>query len=175
MVNPELDVTKAIISSRLKVYSGGLFHWLSTNGGREPKNRVNPTRFFKRLKISTSDTKINNRPFYLSNIIYKEDNNMSDDDSTQTQSPAWIKINTRGPQSHSFPMLNQPWIFIDTGVLLETSHYFIKVPMLDGQWPRLQHWKLLVSFLLHLSCLLLRQKSWSIVIYYNCLFNPSST
>ncbi|VDK38813.1 unnamed protein product [Taenia asiatica] len=146
VANLELDVTKAKISSRLKVYSGGLFHWLSTNGGREPKNRVNPTRFFKRLQISTSDTKINNRPFYLSGIIYKEDSNMSYDDLTPTQSPAWIKIYTRGSQSHGFPMLNQPWLFIDTGVLLETSHYFMKVPMLSGQWPRLQHWKLMVSF-----------------------------
>ncbi|KAH9287078.1 E3 ubiquitin-protein ligase UPL3 [Echinococcus granulosus] len=145
VANLESDVTKVEKSENLKIYFGGLFHWLSTNGGRELKNRVNPARFFKRIKISTSDTKINNRPFHLSNIIYKEDSNKGDEDSTQTHSPVWIKINVRGPQSHIVPMLNQPWIFIDTGFLLETSHYLIKVPMSSGQWPRLQHWKLLAS------------------------------
>ncbi|VDM31369.1 unnamed protein product [Hydatigera taeniaeformis] len=143
--NPEWDVNKVGTRTLPKVYFGGIFHWLSTNGGREPKNRANPARFFKVIKIITSDTKLNNRPFYLSSIIYKEDSSRSDDDLVQTQSLAWIKINSRGSQSHGFSLLNQPWIFIDTGVLLETSHYCIKVPMFSGQWPRLQHWKLLAS------------------------------
>ncbi|KAL5111802.1 E3 ubiquitin-protein ligase hecd-1 [Taenia crassiceps] len=90
--------------------------------------------------------KIDNSPWHmdaLENMGFMHD--VSQPDQELHLVPPLEIINTSGLQSHSFPMLNRPWIFIDTGVLLETSHYSIKVPILSGQWPRLQHWKFLAS------------------------------
>ena len=144
VINQEFNGSLSKGSQIVKVYPGGLFHWLSTNGGRELKNRINSTRFFKALRISTSDAKINNQPLHLSGLIFQEDIDENADNMAQVSSHCGLHIDAHGLRNCVIATLNQPWIFIDTGVMLETSHYSLRVPVTSDQWPLLQHQRLVV-------------------------------
>uniref|UniRef100_A0A5K3EG23 TENS3 n=1 Tax=Mesocestoides corti TaxID=53468 RepID=A0A5K3EG23_MESCO len=147
--SPEVDASEVKACFDTSAYPGGLFHWISTNGGREPKNRINPTLIRNLLRITTSDAKMNNRPLHLSRLLFSTEEPLAD--RTDAISGSTITVSTCGLADDIVPLMNQPWIFIDTKVMLEVSHYGVKVPVSASVWPHLQHWQLLVRYFLYIT------------------------
>ncbi|VDL92213.1 unnamed protein product [Schistocephalus solidus] len=138
------------LGPNVQIYRGGIFQWLSTNGGREPGKRINPIQLKGLIRISTSDATINRRASQLNRLI------LSDiDDRETTMDASKAPARSSSLSSASVTVNNDleikvapptyPWIAIDLGVYIHLTHYGLRVPMVDKKWPSLQHWQLLGS------------------------------
>uniref|UniRef100_A0A0X3QHG7 E3 ubiquitin-protein ligase n=1 Tax=Schistocephalus solidus TaxID=70667 RepID=A0A0X3QHG7_SCHSO len=138
------------LGPNVQIYRGGIFQWLSTNGGREPGKRINPIQLKGLIRISTSDATINRRASQLNRLI------LSDiDDRETTMDASKAPPRSSSLSSASVTVNNDleikvapptyPWIAIDLGVYIHLTHYGLRVPMVDKKWPSLQHWQLLGS------------------------------
>ncbi|TPP63686.1 E3 ubiquitin-protein ligase HECTD1 [Fasciola gigantica] len=148
-----------------KIFEGGVFEWLGTNGGREEK-WANPLRLHGFVKLLSSDSKLNEDPVTLGSVLMTRAEKSHDADRGVHNEPSkpWRNfhkshspycsrtrscastflsgVRIRPASNTTWSRRATAWIAFDLGIQLELSHYLIQVPVHADKWPRLFNWQI---------------------------------